>query len=260
MGGRTGAGKSSLMLGIFRIIEARGGSCSIDGIDISTVPVKKLRSKLSMIPQDPVLFSGTVRGNLDPFDDGSDDSRLWNALKQVDLASHVQSLEGQLDAPVAEFGENFSVGQRQLICMARALVRSNRILIMDEATSSVDMDSDQVIQSVVRTSFKQCTLLVIAHRINTIIDSNRVMCLKEGEIEEFDHPAVLLRNPKSQLSSLVDEYGESAAASLRAEAEKAFNTSSCSGVGSTSNATPDEKVPENSDTVHVDVPEPDCEI
>lgn len=158
----------------------------------------------------------------DPFDLGDRDDRLWAALEQVRLKDHIDGLDGKLDAPVAEFGANFSVGQKQLICMARALVRDNKILIMDEATSSVDMDTDQVIQQVIRSSFSDCTLLVIAHRINTIIDSNRVMCLKLGQIEEFEHPAVLLRDPKSMLSSLVDEYSEGAAAGLRVEAEAAF--------------------------------------
>lgn len=220
--GRTGAGKSSLMLGLFRLIEAHTGKCSIDGLDIASLPVTFLRRHLSMIPQDPVLFSGTVRNNLDPFDLGDRDDRLWAALEQVRLKDHIAGLDGKLDAPVAEFGANFSVGQKQLICMARALVRDNKILVMDEATSSVDMDTDQVIQHVVRSSFSDCTLLVIAHRINTIIDSNRVMCLKLGQIEEFEHPAVLLRDPTSMLSSLVDEYSEGAAAGLRAEAEAAF--------------------------------------
>merc|ERR1711871_1461375 len=141
---------------------------------------------------------------------------------QVRLAAYVRGLEGALEGKVAEGGDNFSVGQKQLICMARALVRNNKILIMDEATSSVDLDTDEVIQGVIRESFADCTLLVIAHRINTIIDSNRVMCLNAGQIEEFDHPAVLLRKPQSMLSSLVDEYSEGAAAGLRAEAEAAF--------------------------------------
>ncbi|XP_071813084.1 multidrug resistance-associated protein 1-like isoform X5 [Apostichopus japonicus] len=189
--GRTGAGKSSLTLGLFRIIEAAGGSITIDGQDISEIGLYDLRSKLTIIPQDPVLFAGDLRMNLDPFESYSDD-QIWDALRHSHLDEFVSSLSEGLMHKCTEGGENLSVGQRQLICLARALLRKTKILILDEATAAVDLETDDLIQATIRTEFVDCTILTIAHRLNTIMDNTRVLVLDSGEIAEYDTPAKLL--------------------------------------------------------------------
>jgi ABC-type multidrug transport system ATPase subunit len=195
------------MLALFRIVEICGGSIIVDNVDISTISLSELRSSLSIIPQDPVLFSGTVRFNLDPFNEYTD-SQIWLALEKSHLKPAIQKLQLKLEAPVAENGENFSVGQRCMICMARAMLQNSSILIMDEATASVDMETDSWIQQSLRENFPNCTLLTIAHRLNTIIDYDRVIVMDNGIISEFDTPAVLLRNPNSLLTSLVLGTGQ----------------------------------------------------
>ena len=202
-----------MMVALFRVVEASGGSIIIDGIDISTLGLDLLRSKLAIIPQDSVLFSGTIRSNLDPFDQYSD-AELWNVLDKAYLKDTISALELKLLDPVADGGENFSVGQRCQICLARAMLRNARVLIMDEATASVDLETDAYIQTSLRKSFN-CTLLTIAHRLNTIIDYDKVLVLSFGLIEEYDTPANLLRNPHSQLSAMVNETGEVNANLLR---------------------------------------------
>ena len=205
--GRTGAGKSSLTLALFRIIEAMEGQIFIDGLDVSKLGLHQLRSKLAIIPQDPVLFTGTLRFNLDPVGQHSDQS-LWNALELSHLKKHVsKNLEMGLDNEVSEGGSNFSVGQRQLICLARALLRNARILILDEATAAVDPETDDLIQSTIRQEFKRCTVLTIAHRLNTILDSNRIVVLGEGQILEMDTPSNLLDNPSSTFYSMALDAG-----------------------------------------------------
>ncbi|CAH0722571.1 unnamed protein product, partial [Brenthis ino] len=200
--GRTGAGKSSLISAIFRFAFIEG-KILIDDIDTSQVSKQELRSKISIIPQEPVLFSATIRYNLDPFNIYSDDE-LWRALEQVDMKSAVPSL----DFKVTEGGANFSVGQRQLMCLARAVLRSNKILIMDEATANVDPQTDSFIQQTIRRQFASCTVLTIAHRLNTIMDSDRVLVMSGGEIVEFDHPYILLSDENSHFTSMVKETGE----------------------------------------------------
>uniref|UniRef100_A0A803TJQ8 ATP binding cassette subfamily C member 2 n=1 Tax=Anolis carolinensis TaxID=28377 RepID=A0A803TJQ8_ANOCA len=190
--GRTGAGKSSLTNCLFRILEAAGGKILIDGLDIATIGLHDLRQKLTIIPQDPVLFSGSLRMNLDPFDQHSDKD-VWYALELAHLKTFVSSLPEGLSYPVSEAGENLSVGQRQLLCLARALLRKSKILILDEATAAVDMETDHLIQQTIRSEFVDCTVITIAHRLHTIMDSNRVMVLQAGKIVEFDSPEELLQ-------------------------------------------------------------------
>ncbi|XP_029282601.1 multidrug resistance-associated protein 1-like, partial [Cottoperca gobio] len=190
--GRTGAGKSSLALGIFRILEAAQGRIFIDGMDIAQIGLHDLRSRITIIPQDPVLFSGSLRMNLDPFDRCSEED-LWKALDLAHLSSFVSALPQKLNHQCCEGGENFSLGQRQLLCLARALLRRSKILVLDEATAAVDLKTDMLIQSTIRTQFDDCTVLTIAHRLNTIMDYTRVIVMERGSIVEMDSPSQLLR-------------------------------------------------------------------
>ncbi|NWR48200.1 MRP3 protein, partial [Regulus satrapa] len=189
--GRTGAGKSSMTLCLFRILEAVKGEIKIDGVKISEIGLHDLRSRLTIIPQDPVLFSGTLRMNLDPFNKYSDEE-IWKALELSHLKRFVSSQPSMLDYECSESGENLSVGQRQLVCLARALLRKTRILILDEATAAIDLETDDLIQMTIRTQFVDCTVLTIAHRLNTIMDYTRVLVLDNGTIAEFDTPANLI--------------------------------------------------------------------
>ena len=206
--GRTGSGKSTLMVALFRLVELTSGAIHIDGCDISKVGLHRLRSSLSIIPQDAVLFSGSVRYNLDPFHD-CEDAAVWQALDRVGLSAPVKAMPGGLDAPVAEGGDNFSHGQKQLICIARALLRQTRILILDEATASIDPASDRALQETLATAFAHCTVLTIAHRLSTICHYDRVMVLKDGEIAELDRPSTLLRRRSGLFYSMVSEGGQS---------------------------------------------------
>uniref|UniRef100_A0A663DU27 ATP binding cassette subfamily C member 2 n=1 Tax=Aquila chrysaetos chrysaetos TaxID=223781 RepID=A0A663DU27_AQUCH len=190
--GRTGAGKSSLTNCLFRVLEAAGGTIIIDEVDIATIGLHDLRQNLTIIPQDPVLFTGTLRMNLDPFDQYTDEE-VWKALELAHLKSYVQDLPEGLLHLVSEAGENLSVGQRQLVCLARALLRKAKILILDEATAAVDLETDHLIQTTIRSEFVDCTVLTIAHRLHTIMDSNRVMVLQAGRIVEYDSPEELLK-------------------------------------------------------------------
>ncbi|CAG7725610.1 unnamed protein product, partial [Allacma fusca] len=204
--GRTGAGKSSLTLGLFRIVEAAGGSIDIDGLNLANMGLHDVRGKLTIIPQDPVLFSGTLRHNLDPFQTYSDDS-LWHSLEYAHLKKFVDELPAGLDYIISEGGENLSVGQRQLVCLARALLRKTKILILDEATAAVDLETDDLIQQTIRSEFKECTVLTIAHRLNTIMDCNRVMVLDKGEIREFDSPNNLMQDTSTIFFGMAKDAG-----------------------------------------------------
>uniref|UniRef100_A0A9L0SLR3 Multidrug resistance-associated protein 1 n=1 Tax=Equus caballus TaxID=9796 RepID=A0A9L0SLR3_HORSE len=190
--GRTGAGKSSLTLGLFRINEPAEGEIIIDDVNIAKIGLHDLRFKITIIPQDPVLFSGSLRMNLDPFSKYSDEE-VWTALELAHLKDFVSSLPDKLNHECAEGGENLSVGQRQLLCLARALLRKTKILVLDEATAAVDLETDNLIQSTIRTQFDDCTVLTIAHRLNTIMDYMRVIVLDKGEILECGSPSDLLQ-------------------------------------------------------------------
>ncbi|KAF2975269.1 hypothetical protein EK904_009142 [Melospiza melodia maxima] len=207
--GRTGAGKSSLTNCLFRVLEAAGGKIIIDDVDIATIGLHDLRNNLTIIPQDPVLFTGTLRMNLDPFDQYSDEE-VWKALELAHLKTYVQGLPERLLHHVSEAGENLSVGQRQLVCLARALLRKAKILILDEATAAVDLETDHLIQTTIRSAFADCTVLTIAHRLHTIMDSNRVMVLHAGQIVEFDSPEELLMK-EGIFSAMAKDAGITAA-------------------------------------------------
>uniref|UniRef100_A0A804HKB7 ATP binding cassette subfamily C member 9 n=1 Tax=Homo sapiens TaxID=9606 RepID=A0A804HKB7_HUMAN len=200
--GRTGSGKSSLSLAFFRMVDIFDGKIVIDGIDISKLPLHTLRSRLSIILQDPILFSGSIRFNLDPECKCTDD-RLWEALEIAQLKNMVKSLPGGLDAVVTEGGENFSVGQRQLFCLARAFVRKSSILIMDEATASIDMATENILQKVVMTAFADRTVVTIAHRVHTILTADLVIVMKRGNILEYDTPESLLAQENGVFASFV---------------------------------------------------------
>ncbi|XP_033063895.1 ATP-binding cassette sub-family C member 8 isoform X2 [Trachypithecus francoisi] len=200
--GRTGSGKSSFSLAFFRMVDTFEGRIIIDGIDIAKLPLHTLRSRLSIILQDPVLFSGTIRFNLDP-ERKCSDSTLWEALEIAQLKLVVKALPGGLDAIITEGGENFSQGQRQLFCLARAFVRKTSIFIMDEATASIDMATENILQKVVMTAFADRTVVTIAHRVHTILSADLVIVLKRGAILEFDKPEKLLSRKDSVFASFV---------------------------------------------------------
>lgn len=204
--GRTGAGKSTLITALFRTMEPKNGKIIIDDVDITSIGLTDLRSKLSIIPQTPTLFVGTVRYNLDPFEEHGDDD-LWRVLKMVKLKKHIAQLDGKLLAPVEENGSNFSVGQRQLLAMSRCLLRETHVLLLDEATAAVDVETDALLQRMIRKNFRDKTVLTIAHRLNTIMDSDRIMVLDAGEIAEFDTPKRLLQNKKGILYGMVKATG-----------------------------------------------------
>ncbi|XP_060074035.1 multidrug resistance-associated protein 1-like [Ylistrum balloti] len=194
--GRTGAGKSSLAVALFRLIESASGSISVDGIRTSDLGLHDLRPNITILPQDPVLFSGPLKSNLDPLGKFTD-YEIWKALESAHMKSFVQNQRDQLHYECGEGGMNLSVGQRQLLCLGRALLHKNKILILDEATAAVDMETDELIQQTIQTEFSDCTVLTIAHRLNTIMEYDRVMVLDKGLITEFQTPRVLLQDKTS---------------------------------------------------------------
>lgn len=230
--GRTGAGKSSLTLALFRLIEAAGGNITIDDINTSEIGLQDLRQSLSIIPQDSQVFEGTIRSNLDPFETYSEDM-LWKALELSHLKDHVmmmfndyqeskgkdsdngskpeeeeeEEITNPLDVKLSEGGSNLSVGQRQLMCLARALLIPSHILVLDEATAAVDVETDKVLQETIRKEFADRTILTIAHRINTILDSDKIVVLEKGEVSEFDKPSELLKNKDSLFYALCKQGG-----------------------------------------------------
>mmetsp|Transcript_3201 Transcript_3201/g.9809 ORF Transcript_3201/g.9809 Transcript_3201/m.9809 type:complete len:1233 (+) Transcript_3201:1084-4782(+) len=219
--GRTGAGKSSLAVALFRVVELSAGSICIGGADHQSIRLQTMRSRLSIIQQEPTLFRGTVRYNLDPVGDGGGgDARLWDALRRAGLEAKVRALPGGLDAEVSEGGANLSAGERQLVCMARALLKAAPILVMDEATANVDHETDTRIQTMIREDFcGTTTVLTVAHRLNTIAFYERVLVLDAGAVVEYDSPRTLLDKPGGAFRSLAEESGEMGA--LRAAAASA---------------------------------------
>ncbi|XP_017890581.1 multidrug resistance-associated protein 4-like [Ceratina calcarata] len=214
--GRTGAGKSSLISALFRLFDdGLEGEIKIDDVNTKTIGLHELRSRISIIPQQPFLFSESLRSNLDPFNE-YEDAALWDSLRQVELNEIV------LDQKVLQSGSNLSIGQRQLICLARAVLKNNRILVLDEATANIDSHTDELIQSTIRTRFDDCTVITIAHRLHTIIDSDRIIVMDAGRIVEFGCPYDLLRNESTGIfSQMVKNMGTQMAESLREQAEAA---------------------------------------
>lgn len=234
--GRTGAGKSTIMSTLFRLVELSGGSISIDGVNIAKIGLHDLRSRLAIIPQDPTLFRGTIRSNVDPFNEHTD-LELWNALRQADLVGAEQTMDDEggrihLDTAVEDEGLNFSLGQRQLLALARALVRGSQIIVCDEATSSVDFETDQKIQRTIVRGFKGKTLLCIAHRLKTIIGYDRILVMDQGNVAELDRPLTLydqggiFRSMCDRSGIRREDFFESAEARFSAESPELERTQS----------------------------------
>ncbi|KAI9002587.1 hypothetical protein DFJ74DRAFT_696267 [Hyaloraphidium curvatum] len=214
--GRTGAGKSSIMQALFRLIEPSAGSIVIDGVDIGKIGLEDLRSRLAIIPQEAFVYSSTIRENLDAFNEYTDDE-VWDCLKHSgDLAATVAADPLKLEMQIAENGDNLSAGQRQLLCLARAMLRRSRVVVMDEATASVDLATDDFIQQTIRTNerFKGRTVLTIAHRLNTVVDYDRIVVMGNGEVIEFGTPAELVQKPNGVLLGMINETGRANAAAL----------------------------------------------
>jgi len=216
--GRTGSGKSTLVQALFRLLEAEGGAILVDGVDISTLGLHKLRTKMSVIPQTPVLFSGcTIRENLDPFGK-YDEGVIRRALEDVQMMKAIDDLPDGLDSVVSEGGSNFSVGQRQLICLARAILRKNKILVLDEPTANVDSRTDELLQQAVGKSFSGATVIAVAHRLDTVIDYDRILVLGKGEVLEYGSPRELLLKKDGNFASMVENTGAQMAGNLRRKA------------------------------------------
>ncbi|KAJ9083268.1 Multidrug resistance-associated protein 5 [Entomophthora muscae] len=213
--GRTGSGKTTLLTSLLRLVEVAEGSIEIDGLDIAQMGLEDLRRNIAVIPQEPVLFFGTIRSNLDPYSRRTD-AEMWRALEAVHLSAKVRSLVHMLDAPIVENGTIFTFGQRQLFCIARAILLQCRILILDEATSAVDLHTDHLIQDAIATNFTQHTILFVGHRLHTIIEADKVLVMDKGHVVEFDSPERLLNNPVGHLYSLIRQNGESAVQNLLA--------------------------------------------
>ncbi|KAJ3300225.1 Multidrug resistance-associated protein 1 [Borealophlyctis nickersoniae] len=218
--GRTGSGKSTLLVALLRIVECAEGQITIDGIDVSKIGLRDLRSHIAIIPQEPVLFVGTIRSNLDPFHKVTDEA-IWKALDAVQLGEKIREMPAKLDTEVIENGKNFSLGLRQCFCIARAILANSKVLVLDEATAAIDSRTDGILQETIKTTFSDLTVLTIAHRLNTIIESDRVLVLDAGQVIEFDEPKTLLDTPGSSFRSLLEQTGPDEFKMLYAQAEKA---------------------------------------
>ncbi|ONK69820.1 uncharacterized protein A4U43_C05F27080 [Asparagus officinalis] len=210
--GRTGSGKTTLIGALFRLVEPAGGKIIIDGLNIATIGLHDLRSRFGIIPQDPTLFHGSVRYNLDPLGHHTD-LQVWEVLEKCQLREAVQEKELGLDSPVVEDGLNWSMGQRQLFCLGRALLRRNRILVLDEATASIDNSTDAILQKTIRKEFADCTVITVAHRIPTVMDCTKVLAISDGKLVEYDRPMKLMKREGSLFGELVKEYWSHTAAS-----------------------------------------------
>ncbi|KAF9165068.1 hypothetical protein DFQ26_000661 [Actinomortierella ambigua] len=213
--GKMGSGKTTLLISLLRVVEAAEGKILIDGLDVREMGLRDLRSKIAIIPQEPVLFVGTIRSNLDPFQRRTD-QEIWAALDAVHLSENIkQNMPMKLDTPIIENGRNFSLGQRQLFCIARAILFQSRILVLDEATSAVDLQTDLLIQDTIKKNFAHCTVLMIAHRLNTIIDCDKILVMEDGRVVEFDRPAKLIQQEKGYFHALVKQSGPDAVTRLK---------------------------------------------
>ncbi|KAK9665356.1 hypothetical protein RND81_14G107000 [Saponaria officinalis] len=203
--GRTGSGKTTLIGALFRLVEPAQGKIIVDGIDISQIGLHDLRSRFGIIPQDLTLFNGTVRFNLDPLCQHTDEE-IWEVLSKCQLQESVQGRIQGLDSSVVEDGSNWSMGQRQLFCLGRALLRRSRILVLDEATASVDNATDMILQKTIRTEFSDCTVITVAHRIPTVMDCSKVLAISDGKLVEYDESMKLIKKEGSLFGQLVNEY------------------------------------------------------
>ena len=213
--GRTGSGKSTLVQALFRILEAEKGLFLVDGIDIHTLGLHKVRKEMSVINQHPVLFSGcTIRENLDPFDNHTTEE-IREALHDVQMTDTIGDLPCGLNTLVAESGTNFSVGQRQLLCLARAILKKSKILVLDEPTANVDSRTDKLLQEAVNKSFRDATIISVAHRLDTVIENDYILVLGHGEILEYGSPGELIRRKDGHFASMVDDTGREMSQDLR---------------------------------------------
>jgi ABC-type multidrug transport system fused ATPase/permease subunit len=220
--GRTGSGKSTLLISLLRIVEPCNGLITIDDLDVSQIGLHDLRNKIAIIPQEPVMFVGTIRSNLDPFNKCTDEE-IWKALDAVFLGEKLRNSPSKLETRVSENGKSVSQGQRQLLCIARAILSKAKVLVLDEATASLDAQTDLMIQEAIKKNFGELTMLTIAHRLNTIIESDRVLVMDAGRVVEFDEPVKLLENKEGIFRSLVDQTGEQAAQKLMEVAQQAHD-------------------------------------
>ncbi|KAJ3307872.1 hypothetical protein HDV04_002382 [Boothiomyces sp. JEL0838] len=219
--GRTGSGKSTLALAFFRILEPKSGSIAIDGRDIAQLGLKTLRRNIDIIAQEANIFSGTIRYNL-CLDSAFSNEELWQALELVGMKEHVSQLPEKLEHEVIGGGSNLSAGQKQLLCLARVLIKKPKVLVLDEASSSIDGEADKLLQTVLRNTLKDTTIISIAHRLNTVADFDRVLVLDQGEMTEFDCPHVLLQDPSSEFSKLVESSGGANAQAIKDIARAAY--------------------------------------
>ncbi|KAI9103116.1 P-loop containing nucleoside triphosphate hydrolase protein [Phlyctochytrium arcticum] len=230
--GRTGSGKSTLLTALLRIVESYEGVITIDGIDVSKIGLNDLRSNIAIIPQEPVLFVGTIRSNLDPFGKNTDDE-IWKALDAVQLGDKIRAMPSKLDSEVIENGKNFSLGLRQCVCIARAILSRSKVLVLDEATAAIDSRTDAMLQETIKRSFADLTVLTIAHRLNTIIESDRVLVLDAGQILEFGEPKELLDREGGDFRSLLEQTGPDEYRMLYAQASAAHDERVAKRTGST---------------------------
>ncbi|KAI9098245.1 hypothetical protein DFS34DRAFT_620123 [Phlyctochytrium arcticum] len=205
--GRSGSGKTTLIVSLLRMVEVSEGEISIDGIDIRQLRLQDLRSRIAIIPQEPIMLTGTIRTNLDPFKN-CDDEELWKALRAVRLGDKIEEMPARLDTPVIENGKAFTLTERQLFCIARAIINKSKVVVLDEPVMSMGNEADSLIHSVIRTNFSHCTVLVLASRFRFIVEMDRIMVMSRGRVVEFDTPMALLNDPKSKFSMMVSQTGD----------------------------------------------------